>query len=210
MALKKTPQKHLHLYLKLEGNAYEDMRKLDLQHNTCRIAMWQPYPMASQQKQCSHAVVRSWSLQVQLAGTSKGVWVSWRYLPPLRAPSPITEAKDMGLSPVLGWCSVLRHNLVNLRTCSEQCWEQKAGFEDASSCPTVCSSPGHMPSALSQAVWADMDLTHWNPPQARCSFATLTIALHAGSLLSSSRDPLPLTANTAVCWKRHVDKQSKL
>lgn len=66
----------------------------------------------------------------------------------------------MGLSPALvGWCSALRQNLVKLRTCSEQCWEQKAGFEDASSCPTVCSSPGHMPSALSQAVWADMDLT---------------------------------------------------
>lgn len=65
----------------------------------------------------------------------------------------------MGLSPALGWCSALRQNLVKLRTCSEQCWEQTAGYEDASSCPTVCSSSGHMPSALSQAAWADTDLT---------------------------------------------------
>lgn len=111
------------------------------------------YPFASQQKQCYHLVIRSpWSLQVQWAETSKGVRVSQRHLPPCRAPSPITEATDTGLCPALGWCSTPRQNLVKLRTCLEQ---QTAGYKDVSS----CSSPGHMPSALSQAVWADTDLT---------------------------------------------------
>lgn len=121
----------------------------------------------------------------------------------------ITEATDIGLGPALGWCSALRKNLVKLRTFSKQCWKQKDEFEDASSCPTICSSPGQMPFALTQAAWADMD-THWNPPQARCFFATLTMALPAGSPLPSSRNSLPLIANTSLDWKRHVDKQSKL
>lgn len=68
----------------------------------------------------------------------------------------------------------LRQNLVKLRPCSEQRWEQPASPEGAFCCPAGCSSPGHTLFTLGQAAWAGMDL-HWSPPRGRCSFTTLAV-----------------------------------
>lgn len=215
VALKKTPQNLLHLHLKQGGNAYQDTQKLSLQSGVCRTALWQPHPFASQQKQC-YRLVRDWFCLLGVCKYNrlllardkrKDVQVLWRGLPP----SKVHAAPVPSQVPWTGGSA--QHGTGALNVGLRLWWSSKRALnntgssqpaERASRCPMGCSSPSCVPPTLGQAS------VGWRGPR------VATHLKQGAPLLLWPWHPwglhcyLPPTTNPLVCWKRHMDKQSKL